>query len=76
MLALGMRRRVPAAALVLVLLAATQAVDLRGGPDRLGDGSRRVYQVVRELAAFQDRDRPMEQEVAALAATITARSLC
>src|SRR5216683_6007383 len=53
----------------MVLLAAAQAVDLRGGPDKLGGGSRRVYQLVRELAAFQDRDRPMEQEVAALAAT-------
>ena len=60
----------------MVLLAATQAVDLRGGPDKLGGGSRRVYQVVRELAAFQDRDRPMEQEVAALSATIASRSLC
>ena len=59
----------------MVLLAATQAVDLRGGPDKLGAGSRRVYQVVRELAAFQDRDRPMEQEVAALAETIASRSL-
>src|SRR5882762_7026329 len=44
----------------MVLLAATQAVDLRGGPDKLGDGSRRVYQMVRDLAAFQDKDRPME----------------
>ena len=60
----------------MVLLAATQAVDLRRGPDTLGGGSRGVYQVVRELAAFQDRDRPMEREVAALAATISSRSLC
>src|SRR5204862_6322505 len=43
----------------MVLLAATQAVDLRGGPDKLGEGSGRVYQAVREVAAFQDRDRPM-----------------
>src|SRR5262249_13746304 len=60
----------------MALLAATQAVDLRGGSDKLGSGSRRVYRVVRELAAFQDRDRPMEHEVAALAATIASRSLC
>jgi phenylalanine ammonia-lyase len=60
----------------MVLLAATQAVDLRGGPDNLGEGSRRVYQAVREVAAFQDRDRPMELEVAALSAAIASRSLC
>jgi phenylalanine ammonia-lyase len=60
----------------MVLLAATQAVDLRGGPDKLGGGSRRVYQVVRELAAFQDRDRPMEQEVAAVSAAIASGSVC
>src|SRR5207247_9885016 len=54
----------------MVLLAAAQAVDLRGGPDKLGDGSRRVHSTVREHASFQDRDRPMEQEVAAIAAWI------
>jgi phenylalanine ammonia-lyase len=54
----------------MLLLAATQAVDLRGGPDKLGDGSRRVYSAVREQAAFQDRDRPMEHEVAAIAGWI------
>jgi phenylalanine ammonia-lyase len=60
----------------MVLLAAAQAVDLRGGPDKLGGGSRGVYRTVRDLAAFQDRDRPMEQEVAALSAAISSRSLC
>jgi len=53
-----------------VLLAAAQAVDLRGGPDRLGQGSRGVYDTVRRVAAFLDRDRPMEGDVAALAAEI------
>lgn len=60
----------------MVLLAATQAVDLRGGPEKLGEGTRRVYAAVRELAAFQDRDRPMEREVAALSRTIASGSLC
>jgi phenylalanine ammonia-lyase len=50
----------------MVLLAAAQAVDLRGGPEKLGEGSRRVYESVRAVAAFQDRDRAMETEIAAL----------
>jgi phenylalanine ammonia-lyase len=54
----------------MLLLASTQAVDLRGGPSKLGRGSRRIYDVVRQVARFQDRDRPMEQEVAAMAAKI------
>ena len=47
----------------MVLLAASQAVDLRGGPARLGTGSRKIYDAVRQAAAFQDKDRPMEQEI-------------
>ena len=60
----------------MLLLAAAQAVDLRGGPDKLGDGSRRVHSTVREHASFQDRDRPMEQEVAAIAAWIHSNAVC
>src|SRR5580692_6777022 len=60
----------------MLLLAATQAVDLRHGPRKLGEGCRRVYDVVRGLAAFQDRDRPREREVAALSKTNAAGSLC
>ena len=56
----------------MVLLAAAQAVDLRGGPAKLGSGSRRVHAAVRQLARFQDRDRPMEHEVAAVSAKIAA----
>jgi histidine ammonia-lyase len=50
----------------MLLLASTQAVDLRGGPAKLGRGSKRTYQAIRSVAAFQDKDRPMEQEVAAV----------
>jgi phenylalanine ammonia-lyase len=51
----------------MVLLAAAQAVDLRGGPQRLGRGSREVYAAVRRISPFQEMDRPMEHEVAAVA---------
>ena len=54
----------------MVLLASVQAVDLRGGPGKLGRGSRAVYDAVRQVAAFQEKDRAMEYEVAAVAAKI------
>ena len=56
----------------MVLLASAQAVDLRGGPAKMGAGSRAVYESVRQVAAFQEKDRPMEHEVAAVAAKILA----
>jgi phenylalanine ammonia-lyase len=59
----------------MLLLASSQAVDLRGGPSKLGRGSRRIYDQVRQVAAFQDKDRPMEDEVAAVAAKIAAGEL-
>jgi histidine ammonia-lyase len=54
----------------MVLLCAAQAVDLRGGSDKLGRGSRAVHEKVRAISAFNDRDRPMEAEVGALAAAL------
>jgi phenylalanine ammonia-lyase len=54
----------------MVLLCAAQAVDLRGGSDKLGRGSRAVHERVRAISPFNDRDRPMEAEVAALAAAL------
>jgi phenylalanine ammonia-lyase len=56
----------------MLLLATVQAVDLRGGPEKLGRGSRRTHESVRQVAAFYDRDRPLEREVAAVAAKISA----
>jgi phenylalanine ammonia-lyase len=80
LVSLGMHSAVTAAdaieclrnAVAMVLLAAAQAVDLRGGPQRLGQGSRRIYDSVRQVAAFLDRDRPMEDDIAALAREIHA----
>jgi histidine ammonia-lyase len=56
----------------MVLLASAQAVDLRGGDAKLGHGSRAVYTSVRQVAQFQDKDRSMEHEVAAVTAKIIA----
>lgn len=58
--------------MAMLLLAAAQAVDLRGGPAKLGAGSRRIYELVRQVARFQDVDRPMEREVADVSARIAA----
>ncbi len=54
----------------MLLMAAAQAVDLRGGPGALGRGSREVYHAVREIAPFEERDRAKEREIAALAAKL------
>ncbi|HTQ54729.1 MAG TPA: aromatic amino acid ammonia-lyase [Bryobacteraceae bacterium] len=83
LVSLGMHSAVTAAetleclrnATAMVLLAGTQAVDLRGGPARLGAGSRQVYEAVRKTAAFLECDRPMEGDVAALAEAIHAGRL-
>jgi phenylalanine ammonia-lyase len=54
----------------MVLLATAQAVDLRGGPEKLGRGSRKVHDLVRQVARFQEKDQAMEGEVAMVAAKI------
>ena len=51
----------------MLLLAAAQAVDLRGGPARLGRGSAEAHARVRELSAFYEKDRALERDVAAVA---------
>ena len=59
----------------MVLLAAVQAVDLRGGPAACGEGTRRVHAQVRAAAAFLDADRPLEREVADVSALIAGGAL-
>src|ERR1700682_1544614 len=54
----------------MTLLAATQAVDLRGGPARLGAGSLGIYDAVRRVSPFLECNRPLEGDVAAVAAQI------
>lgn len=59
-------------AAAMLLLAGAQAVDLREGPEKLGRGSRRVYDAVRTVAAFQTADAALEHEIAAVASKILA----
>jgi len=55
----------------MALIAAAQAIDLRGCSERLGQGNRDSYEEIRRLSAFLDRDRPLELEIAAVARWIT-----
>ncbi len=59
----------------MVLLAAVQAADLRDAIDRLGARNHRVHTAVRLVSDFLDRDRPMEQDVADVAALIASGKL-
>ena len=59
----------------MLLIAAAQAVDLRGCVQDLGSGSRVLYDRVRKLVPFMDRDRAMEGEVHALAGSILQGNL-
>jgi phenylalanine ammonia-lyase len=59
----------------MVLLAATQAVDLRRGPGPLGHGSRKAYDAVRRVSQFLERDRQLEHDVAAVSALIASGEL-
>ena len=50
-------------------------VDLRGGPAKLGAGSRRIYEQIRQVAEFQNRDREMEIEIAMVSAKIASGAI-
>ncbi|BAS26116.1 histidine ammonia-lyase [Limnochorda pilosa] len=52
------------------LLCAAQAVDLSGGPDGLGEGSRAVYREVRENVPSLQEDRPLREEIEEMAERI------
>ena len=57
-------------ATAMLLLTTAQAVDLRGGAEKLGKGSRRVYDRIRQVASFQEKDQALEHEIAAVTAAI------
>jgi phenylalanine ammonia-lyase len=59
----------------MLLIAAAQAVELRGCDKGLGAGARVLYEKVRQTVPFMDRDRPMEAEVLELAGMIRAGTL-
>ena len=52
------------------LLAAAQAIDLRGGAEGMGEGSRRAYLKVRQVSPFLGEDRVLSEEIERLAAMV------
>lgn len=59
----------------MTLLAAAQAVDLRVGSRRLGDGTAPVYEAVRSVSAFLEQDRPLDREIAGVSRLIERREI-
>jgi phenylalanine ammonia-lyase len=53
-------------AVSILLLAACQAVDLRGAAAKLGAGSGRIYRAVRAVSPFVRADRPLDADIAAV----------
>lgn len=56
------------------LLGACQAADLRGA-DRLGEGTGAIYRRVRQLSPFVERDRPLADDIRAVAEMIRSGRL-
>jgi phenylalanine ammonia-lyase len=55
--------RVARYALAQTLLALAQAIDHRGGPDRLAPATRPVYEFVRERAEYAVSERPLHMNI-------------
>ncbi|MBU0926936.1 MAG: histidine ammonia-lyase [Spirochaetes bacterium] len=58
------------AVIAMELLAACQAVDLRGGPDSLSPATRAAYRVLRSAAPMVDKDRIMQDDIQAAIALV------
>ena len=48
------------------LLAVAQAVDLRGGPEKLSDHTRPLYEFVRGKADYTEKEKPLHNEIESL----------
>jgi len=57
--------------IALELLSACQAVDLRDGPGALSPATRAAYQSLRSIVPMVDKDRIMQDDIAAAIALIT-----
>ena len=62
-------------ALAISLITLCQAVDLRGGGQRLGHGCRAVYDRIRSAVLFVDEDRPLDDDIKKVTAMIQQRSI-
>ncbi|HEU4344318.1 MAG TPA: aromatic amino acid ammonia-lyase, partial [Candidatus Binatia bacterium] len=62
-------------AVAIALITLCQAVDLRGGSQRLGRGCRAVYDRVRSGVLFVDEDRPLDDDIKKVTVMIRRRSI-
>jgi phenylalanine ammonia-lyase len=60
-----------AAAIVLITLC--QAIDLRGGSEKLGTGNRAIFETVRTEVSFLENDRPLDGDIARISELIQTR---
>ena len=59
----------------ITLLSTAQAVDLRKGAEKLGAGTRPMYQTVRSVSRFVESDRALDREIAAVSELIDRREI-
>ena len=62
-------------AVSILLLAACQAIDLRGATGKLGAGTRQVYRAIRSRSPFVKADRPLEEDIAEISGSILTKEL-
>jgi phenylalanine ammonia-lyase len=62
-------------AVAILLLSACQGVDLRGARAKLGAGTRAVYRAIRARSAFVEADRPLSDDIGAVARAIVSGEL-
>jgi phenylalanine ammonia-lyase len=62
-------------ALSITMLSVAEAVDIRGGGDLLGAGTRPVYRAVRQISPFLDADRPLEGDIRRLSEELAGHKI-
>ena len=60
-------------ATAIVLITLRQAVEMRGGADRLGIGNKAVFEAIRKEVAFLETDRPLDGDIAKVSELIRLR---
>jgi phenylalanine ammonia-lyase len=62
-------------ATAIALITLCQAIDLRGGSEKLGRGNQEVYEAVRSAVLFAEEDRPMDRDIQSIAELIKQRAI-
>jgi phenylalanine ammonia-lyase len=62
-------------AVAIALITLCQALELRGGSEKLGYGNRAVYEAVRRQVLFAAEDRPMDGDIRQISELIQCRGI-